>query len=334
RFVLSFPQNSSSATYAAHVHCTWTFKYEHPVELHFSYIDLQNASQVSGKCLDYLQLKSQYASYATCGYLANYTIDSNIISKDSFKLTFHSDDSIEGRGFEVIIERAGKCNRTYTSLSGRLTYTSNAWTSRGLCNDTIVVPEEYNLNFYFQYFGFSHYNCTKLHFRISELKTNKTIYERCRNSYKNVEVYTNTNAVRIEASEFSAIPMFYVSSERNLIPGCGGSLPFTDGIIASPHYENDRNYSECRWNITVPSPNVILINFQSFNMGPITNCHLDNVQVYDIMPDGSEKLLQTFCGPDIPNDLTSTSSRVAIISKKSPNFDGTDWSVVYRVHQH
>ncbi|XP_013116992.2 cubilin homolog [Stomoxys calcitrans] len=330
RFVLTNARSNNSATYSPHVHCIWKFKQDHSVQVHFNFVDLQNASQVTGKCLDYLLIKGHYNSYELCGRITNYTVTTDPITLETFEIIFHSDESIEGRGFEAIIGRADNCNRTYTALNGRISYNNKEWKSEQ-CNDTIAVPEKYNLNFYFELFSFLNFDCNKLHFRLSELKTNKTIYERCHNGYESVAVFTTTNAVRIEVSEFSLIPIFYTSSERNMTPGCGGTFPSTDGIIASPHYENDRNYSECRWIIMVPSPNVIKLRFDSFNMGPTTNCHLDNVKIFDIMPDGSEKLLKTLCGPDIPDGITSTSSQLAIISKKSPNFDGTDWSLTYKM---
>lgn len=64
-------------------------------------------------------------------------------------------------------------------------------------------------------------------------------------------------------------------------------------------------------------------------MGTITNCNLDNVKVIEILPNGTERLLKTLCGPDPPEDIKSNSAHLAIISKKSPNFDGTGWSANY-----
>lgn len=64
-------------------------------------------------------------------------------------------------------------------------------------------------------------------------------------------------------------------------------------------------------------------------MGAITNCNLDNVKVVEILPNNTEKLLKTLCGSESPKAITSTSSHLVIISKKSPNFDGTGWTLNY-----
>lgn len=67
-------------------------------------------------------------------------------------------------------------------------------------------------------------------------------------------------------------------------------------------------------------------------MGSDTNCHLDNVKFYDLMPDNSAKLLTTLCGStfdDMPT-VTSTSNRLIIVSKKSQNFDGSGWHLRYQ----
>lgn len=97
--------------------------------------------------------------------------------------------------------------------------------------------------------------------QIIDLKTNKTLLDRCRNSYLTVNLFTTTNAVRIEANEYTSISMYYSASDRNLIPGCGGTFTTNEAQFASPPYENDRNFSECRWDIIIPTTNSIQLQF-------------------------------------------------------------------------
>ncbi|XP_075162494.1 cubilin homolog [Haematobia irritans] len=332
RFVLAFPQNITLTNYKPNVHCTWRFEFQMLMQIHFNFADIQNSSQTTGKCLDYIVIKTVKKQYEICGHITNYSIPITMLVPGSLEITFHSDASIEGKGFEAIIEESEKCNRTYTSLNGQI-YLVNIKNDRSiLCNDTIVVGEQYYLNFYIRFRYLINYNCGRLYFRISDLKTNKTIYVgNCTSMYDYDTVFTTTNAVRIEATNFVMIAFTYTTSNRKLTPGCGGTFQFDQGFIQSPPYTNDRNYSECRWNISVPSPNVITLEFKSFNMGPEINCHLDNVKLFDIMPDGTEKLLKTLCGSTTPGEITSGTNRLAIISKKSPNFDGTYWSVTYAI---
>lgn len=81
--------------------------------------------------------------------------------------------------------------------------------------------------------------------------------------YTYSSVLTTTSSARIEVADYRAIALNYAVSKRALVPGCGGSFNTIDGVITSPDYNrNDRNFSECLWNITVPAPNKIRLNFQ------------------------------------------------------------------------
>ena len=64
-------------------------------------------------------------------------------------------------------------------------------------------------------------------------------------------------------------------------------------------------------------------------MGSITNCNLDNVKILEILPNGTERLYKTLCGPEASSELQISGTHFAIVSKKSPNFDGTGWHLNY-----
>uniref|UniRef100_A0A1I8PX12 CUB domain-containing protein n=1 Tax=Stomoxys calcitrans TaxID=35570 RepID=A0A1I8PX12_STOCA len=167
---------------------------------------------------------------------------------------------------------------------------------------------------------------------IIDLKTNKTIFNICeRYRAFSHPLYTTTNTVRIESTSYAVQNLNYWVSDKKDPLGCGGILQTRKGSIMSPPYGNDHNYSECSWNITLPPPNRISLYFDSFDMGSETNCHLDNLKIFDIMEDGTEKLLKSLCGLDNSGQtVISKSNRIAIVSKKSPNFDGTGWSLSYQ----
>lgn len=64
-------------------------------------------------------------------------------------------------------------------------------------------------------------------------------------------------------------------------------------------------------------------------MGPVSNCGLDNVKFYEVMPDNRQLLRHTFCGPTTPATFFMTVSRLKIVAKKSPNFDGIGFQLQY-----
>ncbi|XP_037817925.1 cubilin homolog [Lucilia sericata] len=327
KYKFTFPPNGL-AKYAANVHCTWRLISSHELEFHFNYMDLQNKSQVTNKCLDYVNIKGTYHLHNLCGLAKNFTINTIKSHEDFVDITFHSDDSEEGKGFEFVVQRSDACNRTYNSLSKSIQYRGYG-KEKEICIDTIIVPENYTLNFYITSMYFKNYDCEKLHLKIIDLKTNETLMDRCRSSYLNVNLFTNTNAVRIEAADYTSVAFLYSVSDRNLTPGCGGTFTANEAQFASPPYDNDRNFSECRWDIITPASGQKSLQFYDFNMGTITNCHLDNVKIIEILPNGTEKLLKTVCGSNTPDAIRSNSSHLAIISKKSPNFDGTGWTLSY-----
>ncbi|XP_073838449.1 cubilin homolog [Musca autumnalis] len=332
---IAFPQNGDSF-YAPNVHCTWQLHATYPVVLQFKYIDLQNISQVNGKCFDYIKLSYDGNVDELCGHSLNYIIHLNPYyyrTDDqpvnlTVDITFHSDANTQGKGFELAVLRQIGANQTHTQLSGRIRRSH----SLTFTNDTIMVPEIYNINLYItDLYSRDVANCDPLDLQVIDLKTNKSLFNSCTGSVTEYPIFTTTNRVLIKQRNLYMLNIHYWVSDRNYSPGCGGIFHAKEAFMASPPYENDRNFSECYWNITLPAPNKIRVQFLKFNMGSDVNCHLDNVKIYEIMIDNSQKLLTTLCGTNVPDDIVTSSNRVTIVSKKSPNFDGTGWYLKYEV---
>lgn len=64
-------------------------------------------------------------------------------------------------------------------------------------------------------------------------------------------------------------------------------------------------------------------------MGPLTNCALDNIKFYEVLPDNTELLRRSFCGQIVPVQFHIAVNRMKIVAKKSPNFDGTGFQLHY-----
>uniref|UniRef100_A0A1A9WD06 Cubilin n=1 Tax=Glossina brevipalpis TaxID=37001 RepID=A0A1A9WD06_9MUSC len=349
KLTLTFPPHSvESDKYPPNTHCHWRFKTKNFLKIHIDYLHLQNTSQVTGKCVDYVQFKgylvspsvgfninlknlnffSTYqSSTVLCGHVNDFNLTLSKTRNSISEIIFHSDESMEDRGFQLTATQKESCNITYSELNGMVVY-NNLRFSEKFCEDIIRVPDTHNLNLYLPPMIFKNNDCTQVHLKVLDFYTNRTLLEQCGNEYGYKRLNTNTSAVRLLVGEFIAVHISYVASDRTLPPGCGGKLQTTTGLFANPSY-NERNFSDCRWEIEVPAPNFVKIFFPQFNMGTITNCQWDYVQIIDILPDGTEKLKNTYCGSDRPDHQRSMSNRVAIIAKKSPNFDGTGWIIGY-----
>lgn len=58
---------------------------------------------------------------------------------------------------------------------------------------------------------------------------------------------------------------FYIGTRKPNPPGCGGEILTSDGQFSNPPYNDDRNFSDCRWDIIKPSTmRVQLFFFREF----------------------------------------------------------------------
>ncbi|XP_074032807.1 protein tolkin, partial [Leptinotarsa decemlineata] len=100
------------------------------------------------------------------------------------------------------------------------------------------------------------------------------------------------------------------SNGKNCEVACGGTLNVTNGTITSPSFPDYYPQSKkCIWEIVVQSPNKITINFTHFDLEGNANtrdqCEYDRVEVYSKLKNGLVKKHGTFCGPQVPEMITS-----------------------------
>lgn len=64
-------------------------------------------------------------------------------------------------------------------------------------------------------------------------------------------------------------------------PGCGGELTGETGVVISPNYPNAYPPNvQCVWTITVPSTEVVTLNFTHLDMETHANCRYDFLEVF------------------------------------------------------
>ncbi|XP_034122311.1 cubilin homolog [Drosophila guanche] len=316
---LAIPGDNNSSNYEGSVHCSWTIRSAQEAEIEIRWLNLRDVSQLTGKCVDYLRLSESWLQSPQyfCGQLNN--TFKRLLSPESLtlELTFHSEELTEFTGFEVLIRHNKRCGRNYTELSGAIEDSSLT-----NCTVDIRVPEGNSVTLNLLYVLFD-LEASLKYLNISDLKTNQTVFQTNRFLASPAVRFAATNQLRIASAGVASLRLFYYSTSNNLPNGCGGDISLGGGYgnLANPPYDN-RNHSLCIWRITVPAGSTLRIAFMDFNMGSETNCKLDNIKFYKVMPDASEGLVQTLCGSTMPDDFDVNSNRAAVVAKKSPNFDG------------
>lgn len=183
------------------------------------------------------------------------------------------------------------------------------------------------------------------------MSVNKSVLYNTTNEYPSTPqtISTSNNEIRISYRGIRYMKLYYHSNLDTLPIGCGGELRSLSGLFSNPNY-NNRNYSDCTWQLIVPAGTQLSFNFRrklgslyssyvvlkilffyclELDMGPLTNCGLDNIKFYEVLPDNTEILRHSFCGQTVPAQFNMGVNRLKIVAKKSPNFDGTGFQLHY-----
>ncbi|XP_017135474.1 cubilin homolog isoform X2 [Drosophila miranda] len=314
---LGIQGDNGTRNYEGSVHCSWSIRSTVEAEIEIRWVNLRDVSQVTGKCLDYLRLSESWSPQYFCGQFNNTLKRLSSAENLNFQLTFHSEELTDSTGFELVIRQNTPCSRNYTELSQSIE--DSALTN---CTVDIRVPEGYSVTLNLLFVLFDMESGMK-YLNISDLKANQTVFHTNRFLASPTVKFTSTNQLRIASTGIASMRFFYYSTSNDLPNGCGGDISMGGGFgnLANPPYDN-RNHSLCTWRISVPAGSILRISFTNFNMGSETNCNLDNIKFYKVLPDASEGLVQTSCGSTIPDDFDVGSNRAVIVAKKSPNFDG------------
>lgn len=246
-------------------------------------------------------------------------------------MKFESDERVQDVGFRLSIQQNNYCGQNYTRLQGRIN--SNYVVRKEHCTITIQVPENYTLALYFAIFYTHAPDCEKEGIRIYDgLGTDKQLELLCSYSTPN-PVFSESNALRIEMPPSQAehvstmIDASYLATDQGR--GCGGEMFNYGGIFSSPLYpNNNRIRKQCLWTVTVPNNMRIALKFDAFDMGSITTCSTDYVELIEVK--GAEKrTVRKHCGGDQPSTYISESSVMQVLHKQTQNFGGTGWLVKY-----
>ncbi|KAK3925397.1 Cubilin-like protein [Frankliniella fusca] len=113
--------------------------------------------------------------------------------------------------------------------------------------------------------------------------------------------------------------------------GCGGSIHQDQGVFSSPMYPAPyRNASVCRWDLYAPGARSPVLAFRAFDLGPITSCDTDFLEIFDVDDDNTETRLARFCGQEKPGFVRGHSHHMAVRYTISVRNGGVGWLAEFR----
>ncbi|XP_068906568.1 cubilin-like isoform X2 [Tenebrio molitor] len=88
---------------------------------------------------------------------------------------------------------------------------------------------------------------------------------------------------------------------------CGGTLTSLEGFFASPGYPKKYPMeTECEWTIEITEGNHVSLSFVYFELLESDHCNTDYLEIRQ--NNGTGKLLGTFCGTDLPTNISNVGS--------------------------
>ncbi|XP_072275305.1 CUB domain-containing protein 2 [Pyxicephalus adspersus] len=112
---------------------------------------------------------------------------------------------------------------------------------------------------------------------------------------------------------------------------CGGVLSAPIGHIFSPNFPRVYPpHTECSWLIVVSEGFTVQLTFDEFNLEYHDTCDYDYVKIYNGASRDEGNLLGTFCGSQLPPNLTSSWHVLSVIFHSDKHVGSTGFSATYR----
>ena len=102
--------------------------------------------------------------------------------------------------------------------------------------------------------------------------------------------------------------------------------------ITSPNYPHTYNANQrCNWVIVVPSDNVIVLTFESFELEPHSSCGYDSLEAFDGSSSSSSSLGGKLCGGDLPPPLSSRGNMLHLQFISDAGVNQRGFKISYRL---
>lgn len=112
---------------------------------------------------------------------------------------------------------------------------------------------------------------------------------------------------------------------------CGGVLSAPIGHIFSPNFPRVYPpYTECSWLIVVSEGFTVQLTFDEFNLEHHDTCDYDYIKIYNGASRDEGNLLGTYCGSQLPPNITSSWHVLSVIFHTDKHVGSTGFSATYR----
>ncbi|XP_056388388.1 CUB domain-containing protein 2 [Hyla sarda] len=112
---------------------------------------------------------------------------------------------------------------------------------------------------------------------------------------------------------------------------CGGVLSAPVGHLSSPNFPKVYPpYTECSWLIVVSEGSTVQLSFHEFNLEHHDTCEYDYVKIYNGASRDEGNLLGTFCGSQLPPNMTSSWHVLSVIFHSDKHVGSSGFSATYR----
>lgn len=201
------------------------------------------------------------------------------------------------------------------------------------CSFYITAPENYTISLHFTMFIFYEQVCENAGLSVYENGPNgKLIRSVC--GYETPSpIFGNTNKLFVKVKTVSnsfggMYDITFVATDKG--SGCGGQIFNYGGIFSSPGYpSNQRHFSDCRWEVTVPQNLKVALKFKAFSMGLKKECDTNYIQFVEIGAGGQESVARQFCGDDTPALYKSLTNKIIVKYMRTVNFAGEGWDLQF-----
>ncbi|EGT45210.1 hypothetical protein CAEBREN_32056 [Caenorhabditis brenneri] len=266
-------------------------------------------------------------------------------------LTFHSDDSDQGKGFRIQYEMI--CQKRVNGNGTIQTWNFPNGGPAGTCTYIIEAPKTHVIHIRFLTIGLRVLKMSECFYSTTPPEEYSNYVEfsggRTDNIFFNRR-YACSRYPFVEGSwmsvaaarplkitvgsdgnpNFKGISFEYKTSDV----GCGGAFSSMTGVLTSPNYpEKYLPHMHCVYNIYVSYTRTIKLTFDEFDLEvtPAKSCDYDRVEIYDTYQNETihGKLLGKFCGAMIPPTIFSTDNTMAVVFVSDRSVAGPGWSAKF-----
>uniref|UniRef100_A0A1I8NWD8 Cubilin n=2 Tax=Stomoxys calcitrans TaxID=35570 RepID=A0A1I8NWD8_STOCA len=313
--------------------CAWIIRTNETLVLNVTFTRFQ--LEDSTECrFDWLQINDGRSAASQiigrfCG--THRPLGGNIISStNNLYLWFRSDNSTSREGFSLewnsIPPQCGGVVNVSTHGTISSPGSPGYYPKNRDCRWLLKAPTDRRLKLtFFSLQIENHDSCNYDYLEIKDGISGESLEKFCTSSHPQpLLLPTNEASITFHSDNVGGdmgFQIFY--SVEGRIPGCGGTYTAPEGIIQSPHINQDS--ISCEYDLRMPSNQAMTMTFRIFKMG-----ESDCIEIYDVHYDTNEKTLQAkYCGDyqGLPPQVMSDSGKVLV---KFYGKTGAEFQIKYK----